>query len=100
MVGLVIGFFTKGESEDETTFMVLVGILSFVIGYGMCVIMAGVIDSAVKTVFVCFGDAPEALRQTHHDAFKVLYPAWVERYPEVSLELQDNHLANSISIIR
>ena len=84
--------------------MVLVGIFSFIIGFGMCVIMAGVIDSAVKTVFVCFGDAPEALRQTHHDAFKVLYPAWVERYPEVSFELilllNNYHLANLISMIR
>lgn len=84
-MGLGIGFATKSENKEETLFMVLVGILSFIIGFGMCVIMAGVIDSAVKTVFVCFGDAPEALRQTHHDAFEVLYPAWVERYPEVSL---------------
>ena len=74
--------------------MILVGFFSFFIGFGMCIVMAGVIDSAVKTVFVCFGDAPEALRESHEDAFKVLYPAWESQFPEVRKILNNLSVPN------
>ena len=49
----------------------------------MCLIMSGVVESAVLTIFVCFADHPEALAATHPDHLNALSGAWAKFHPKV-----------------
>lgn len=69
-------FIAKGTGEEQTAVVVITGLLGFVVGVLMCSIVSGVIESAVKTVFVCFADRPEALMATHPSEFAEITSAW------------------------
>ena len=55
--------------------------LSFLMGYAMCSVLAGVVASAVKTIFVSFALNPGALGRTHPEALGKLVAAWNSAYP-------------------
>ncbi|KAA0155285.1 hypothetical protein FNF27_05710 [Cafeteria roenbergensis] len=69
-------FIAKGTDEEQTGVVIITGVLGFVVGVLMCSIVSGVIESAVKTVFVCFADRPEALMATHPSEFAEITSAW------------------------
>lgn len=52
------------------------------VGFGMCMIVTSVIDSAVATVFVCFAEHPDALAATHPDQLGALVGAWQQFHPQ------------------
>lgn len=76
---------------DHTAVMVLVAIFAFIVGFLMCAIVSGVIESAVKTVFVCFAERPDALVHTHPQAFQELVAAWNAFHPEYIRSAGYNH---------
>merc|ERR1712183_1265226 len=95
MTSLVVGFITCGialfsasQSDwfdainasygNDTTFVnVTCGIIGFIIGIALCLIVMGVISSAVNATIVCFADAPQEFESN---------------YPELSREMRDAYL--------
>jgi hypothetical protein len=97
IVGAAIGrlFISHGDSDDRFDVMVICGAVSFVVGFLVCSIVSGVIESAVKTVFVCFAERPEALLSTHPEEFAEIMSAWWrERRPLLEAAGYHEHFAS------
>jgi len=75
-VGLIIGKYTYGYSENYGIF-VLVGVL---IGFAMIVSCMEVIESSVAALFVCYAEDPQALAETKPDVNARLTAAFSEFY--------------------
>jgi hypothetical protein len=76
-------FVDKGSPEDIAAARIIAGVSGFVVGFLMCAIIAGIIESAVKTVFVCFAERPEALMASHPDEFAEIMGAWYGLKPDL-----------------
>lgn len=76
-------FIEHGTDEDRELASIIAGTCGFVVGFLMCAIVAGVIESAVKTVFVCFAERPEALMASHPDEFAEIMGAWYGLKPDL-----------------
>jgi len=63
--------------EIENASWILAGV-GFLAGFLLTLILVGVIDSAVATVFVCMAEAPNVLESTHPALFYDLTAAWRE----------------------
>lgn len=57
-------------------------LLSFFVGILLSATILGVIDSATKTIFVCYAKAPSALHATHPTAFFKINDAWGQFHPD------------------
>lgn len=85
MVGCVTGLVGAGwavSMVDDGGWVFAGAFLSFLVGFGMCMIVTSVIDSAVATVFVCFAEHPDALAATHPDQLGALVGAWQQFHPQ------------------
>mmetsp|Transcript_16164 Transcript_16164/g.33201 ORF Transcript_16164/g.33201 Transcript_16164/m.33201 type:complete len:590 (+) Transcript_16164:157-1926(+) len=78
-VGVLLGFFMLGPLGAVPAFF-----FGALLGGASCQILFGVITSAVTTVFVCFAESPNQLRNRHHDPelFPSLIEAWRKAHPE------------------
>lgn len=79
MVGCITGLIGAAwthATSNEIGWVFAGGFLAFLVGFGMCMIVTGVIDSAVSTVFVCFAEHPDALAATHPEHLNNLVRAW------------------------
>eukprot|EP01138_Halocafeteria_seosinensis_P014052 gb/GECG01014349.1/.p1 GENE.gb/GECG01014349.1/~~gb/GECG01014349.1/.p1 ORF type:complete len:501 (+),score=45.85 gb/GECG01014349.1/:1-1503(+) len=79
-IGVGIGA-TNAPKDGRTEYLILVGVISFLVGALLCQILSTVISAAVKCVFVCFGECPEGLRLTHPNSFATLLRGYVSSYP-------------------
>lgn len=85
MVGTVtsvVGAGWAASSDDDSGYVFAAAFLGFLIGFGMCMIVSSVIDSAVATVFVCFAEHPDALAATHPSHLNALVQAWQTFHPQ------------------
>ncbi|KAG5490097.1 hypothetical protein JKF63_00216 [Porcisia hertigi] len=64
LYALIVGVFTKSWP---------LGVLVFVISVTVHWLFFSVVDSAVATVFVCFAEAPEALRESDPQLYDTIY---------------------------
>ena len=69
-------FIARGGPDQVATVTLICAVVGFVVGVLMCMIISGIIESAVKTVFVCFAEAPEKLLAAHPREFSELTAAW------------------------
>jgi hypothetical protein len=71
--------------SDPNAFIygIIGGVLSFFVGLFMASLMTEILNSAVKTVFVCFAMNPAALYQTHPESFQELVSTWQQFHPEI-----------------
>jgi hypothetical protein len=73
------------DADSDDIAGLTVGWLS---GFLLSSILMNVVSSAVKTVIICFAEAPEAFSQIHPELSKDMLSAWVQAYPtECSDEL-------------
>ena len=77
--GYAIGYLLL-KHDDHASAIALVGLL---IGWLLATATMGAVDSAVATVYVAFGEDPQALKDNHPDDFGTLYKGWNQNYPEV-----------------
>lgn len=70
------------KGDEQHAIAIVAGVFSFLVGVVMCAIISGIIESAVKTVFVCFAERPEALLYTHPAEFEEIIRAWRAFQPE------------------
>ncbi|CAK4655044.1 hypothetical protein LEN26_000339 [Aphanomyces euteiches] len=57
------------------------GLSGFLIGFAICYIVMGVINSSVATAFVLFAEDPQSLQKSHPEDHQDLHAAWKEIYP-------------------
>merc|ERR1712023_222068 len=57
--------------------------ISLLVGFFLSTTIVGVIDSATKTIFVCYAKAPSALHATHPTHFFKINEAWSKFHPDV-----------------
>lgn len=70
--------FIAWAMDLEADLVPLALVLSFFLGLLIMAITSSVLDSAVGTVFVCYAEAPEALRFTDPKLYNELSSAWAE----------------------
>jgi hypothetical protein len=78
LLGLLLGFVFLGFTGAIYAF-----ILGFLLGGSSCLVLFGVVTSAVNTVVVCFAESPNSLRENGHDPehFNALVDAYRTAYP-------------------
>ena len=79
-VGGLVSFSQSGGTLSSVYIPVLI---AFFIGFFMAMTILGVVDSAVKTCFVCYAKAPLALHATHPVHFHRITEAWNLFAPDV-----------------
>jgi len=57
--------------------------ISLLVGFFLSSTILGVVDSATKTIFVCYAKAPSALHATHPTSFYKINEAWGQFHPDV-----------------
>ena len=78
-VGALIPVVT-GSFDDIDNASTILAIIGFFVGFLLTLILVGVIDSAVATVFVCMAEAPNVLESTHPALFYDLSAAFRESH--------------------
>jgi len=71
-------FDIKGNNAD------VLAVFGLLIGWLLAAVVMGTLNSAVATVYVAFGEEPEALKRNHPETFDVLYSGWNQNYPMVT----------------
>jgi hypothetical protein len=82
VTALVGGGVALAQSGGTLTSVSLPILISFIVGILLSTTILGVIDSATKTIFVCYAKAPSALHATHPTAFFKINDAWGQFYPD------------------
>mmetsp|Transcript_23293 Transcript_23293/g.48434 ORF Transcript_23293/g.48434 Transcript_23293/m.48434 type:complete len:480 (+) Transcript_23293:1357-2796(+) len=77
-VGALIPVITGSWLNSTDNASGILAIVGFIVGFLLTLILVGVIDSAVATVFVCMAEAPNVLESTHPALFYDLTAAWRE----------------------
>mmetsp|Transcript_15057 Transcript_15057/g.31044 ORF Transcript_15057/g.31044 Transcript_15057/m.31044 type:complete len:516 (-) Transcript_15057:127-1674(-) len=78
-LSVVIGA-TMVNVEDSNT-MAASFILGFLLGYGICATLFSIVSSAVNTVIVCFGEAPNEFQMNHPELSENMLATWREAWP-------------------
>lgn len=78
-VGALIPVVT-GSFDDIDNASTVFAIIGFAAGFLLTLILVGIIDSAVATVFVCMAEAPNVLESTHPALFYDLSAAFRESH--------------------
>jgi len=66
-----------GSSQTSTVFLVC-----FLIGTGTANIVTSIVASAVNTIIVAFGEAPEDFETNHPELYRQMVAAWRQVYPD------------------
>ena len=83
LVGSALTGLFAVNDPNAVVYAIIGGVLSFFIGLFMASLMTEIINSSVKTVFVCFAMNPAALYTTHPQSFQEIVSAWQKFHPEV-----------------
>ena len=70
------GLVAFGQSGGNISSVYVPVVVAFLVGLFLASTVLGVLDSAVKTCFVCYAKAPLALHKTHPDHFQRINEAW------------------------
>ena len=79
LVGGIVAF---AQSHGQVDSVYAPVTLSFFVGLLLSSTIVGVIDSATKTIFVCYAKSPNALYATHKMDFYKINSAWNQFHPE------------------
>jgi hypothetical protein len=82
VTALVGGGVALAQSGGTLASVYVPVLLSFFVGILLSATILGVIDSATKTIFVCYAKAPSALHATHPTAFFKINDAWSQFHPD------------------
>jgi len=82
-VGLLIVYSQRHWFSDLAKPYSLMGLLGFIIGACLCSVTMNVVNSASATVFVCFADDPQALRNNHKQEYDGLVTSWNLFHPDL-----------------
>jgi hypothetical protein len=74
---LIAAIFGDGQKYGAVAYSSL-GLIGFVTGICMTLILSNVVTAALRTVFVCFAEDPNALSKCHPEHHKELVGAWRE----------------------
>lgn len=79
IVGLIgYGYGEAADLDDDySTILAVAGVF---VGYSMCSLLLGLIDSAVATIFVCFAENPSAFEATNPLLHNGLQRAWMQMH--------------------
>ena len=77
------GLVAFGQSNGALSSVYIPVVISFLIGLFLSNTILGVVDSAVKTCFVCYAKAPLALHTTHPVHFHRITEAWNLFAPDI-----------------
>ncbi|KAH9118503.1 hypothetical protein LEN26_012061 [Aphanomyces euteiches] len=86
-IGLVVARFAPVDwaaefGHDESTRYVIFGVLGFIAGFSMAMILANLVTTALHTIFVCFAEDPIAFQQSHPDHYNELILTWRHFQPD------------------
>ena len=79
---LIMYLFLRNSSQPIVGFIISTAILSFVVGILMTIVITTILNSCVRTVFVCFALNPAALAATHPEHMQSLTTVWHEVHPK------------------
>ena len=71
-------------SDDPTTSRYLSFFTAFIVGLFLSNVALFVVESAVRTVIVCFAESPEEFAEHHAELSEVMKSGWAEAYPTVA----------------
>lgn len=77
--GVIIG----GLLGMTHVLMALLATVGLFTGYSMASVTAGVVSSAIATVYVCFAEDHQALAQSHPPLWRQLMASWTKAHPSV-----------------
>jgi len=77
------GLVALSQSDGQMASVYTPVMLAFFVGLLLSTTIVGVIDSATKTIFVCYAKAPSALHATHPTHFFKINEAWSKFHPDV-----------------
>lgn len=77
------GLVALSQSDGQMATVYTPVLLSFLVGLLLSTTIVGVVDSATKTIFVCYAKAPAALHATHPTQFFKINDAWNQFHPDV-----------------
>jgi hypothetical protein len=80
--GLIVYILEWNLSKQVTNTMIVIAIISFLIGIYLSKIITTILNSCIRTVFVCFALHPAELGATHPDHLQSLTEVWHKFYPE------------------
>lgn len=84
LVDAAVGpIFVDDNSQDAGSSAVAAFWLGFLLGLVMSNTVLFVIESAVRTVIVCFAESPAEFQECHPDLCDEMKKGWAESYPEV-----------------
>lgn len=85
-IGLLFGYFASHDMNHKDTEIMLIscGVTSVCLGFLIALLVLIILEAAVKSIYVCWAQAPEDFQQIHPDQFPRLYQAWMNLYPSVS----------------
>jgi hypothetical protein len=79
---MVVGGFTAGGDISELSASRLVSFfVAFIVGLFISNVTHFVVESAVRTVIVCFVESLEAFEEHHAELREVMKAGWVEACP-------------------
>ncbi|RHY32985.1 hypothetical protein DYB32_002007 [Aphanomyces invadans] len=87
VVGLVVAKFAPadwvaGFGGDDTTRYVIFGVLGFIAGVSMAMILANLVITALHTIFVCFAEDPVSFQRSHPEHYNELILTWRHFQPD------------------
>ncbi len=66
----------------STLYVVFIGVVGFIAGFSMAMVLATLITTALHTVFICFAEDPIAFSGTHPEHYIDLVNAWRQFHPD------------------
>ncbi|KAF0696647.1 Aste57867_12628 [Aphanomyces stellatus] len=86
-IGLVVAKFAPVDwaaqfGADETTRYVIFGVLGFIAGFSMAMILANLVITALHTIFVCFAEDPLSFQRAHPEHYNELILTWRHFQPD------------------
>ena len=75
------GFTAGGDSSEHSASRLVSFFVAFFVGLFISNVARFVVESAVRTVIVCFVESPEAFEEHRPELSEVMKSGWAEAYP-------------------
>ncbi|KAI2497370.1 choline transporter-like protein [Fragilaria crotonensis] len=80
---MAVGGFFVTSSSDLSTSHGIAFVFAFLVGLFISNVALFVVESAVRTVIVCFAESPAEFEEHHPELYEVMKAGWAEAYPTV-----------------
>jgi len=91
-MGVLCNFGMNGfRNDDRSSSMIESFWIAFLIAFLISNTVLFVVESAVRTVIVCFAESPAEFQEHHSELYEPMQAAWTEAYPTVTFTMTVTH---------